>query len=104
MLESLWRPHPRVRVGREGVPIGEGRCVVYWMQRAQRGRDNAALNLAIALGNALKKPVLAVFGLTADYPGAQRRHYRFLVDALPEIRDDLEARGVAFVVRLGSAR
>ncbi len=92
---------PEVRILREGEFDRDGSCVLYWMQRSQRGRDNPALNLAIEVGNALKKPVLAVFGLTADYPGAQRRHYRFLVDALPEIRDDLRARGVAFVVRLG---
>jgi deoxyribodipyrimidine photo-lyase len=72
------------------------------MQRAQRGRDNAALNLAIAVANVLKLPVVTVFGLTADYPGAQRRHYRFLVDALPEIERDLADRGVPLVVRLGA--
>jgi deoxyribodipyrimidine photo-lyase len=58
--------------------------------------------LAIALGNALQKPVVAVFGLTADYPLAQRRHYRFLVDGLPETRDTLLSRGVPLVVRLGA--
>src|SRR5687767_384257 len=100
-LEAIWKPHPRVRVVRVGDPDPAGRCVFYWMQRAQRGRDNAALNLAIALGNALKLPVLTAFGLTAHYPTAQRRHYRFLLDALPEIRDDLSARGVPLVVRLG---
>lgn len=92
---------PRIQIRRPGVPDSEGRCVLYWMQRAQRGRDNLALEHAIELGNHLKKPVLAVFGLTADYPGAQRRHYRFLVDALPEILDQLTERGVAFVVRIG---
>jgi deoxyribodipyrimidine photo-lyase len=71
------------------------------MQRSQRGTDNAALNLAIALGNALELPVLAAFGLTADYPGANRRHYRFLVDALPEIAEQMARRGVPLVVRLG---
>ena len=55
------------------LPIPQGKCVVYWMQRAQRGVDNPALNLAIALGNAVGQPVLAVFGLTADYPEAQRQ-------------------------------
>ena len=100
---GLWsRSDPRVRVIRDGPADPEGRCVLYWMQRSQRGRDNPALNLAIELGDAIGKPVLAVFGLTADYPGAQRRHYRFLVDALPEIRDDLEARGVPFVIRQGN--
>ena len=71
------------------------------MQRSQRGRDNAALNLAVALGNALRLPVLAAFGLTADYPGAQRRHDRFLVEGLRDARDDLAARDEPLIVRLG---
>ena len=71
-------PHPRVRVLRPGPPDPERKCIVYWMQR---GVDNPALNMAIALGNAVGQPVLAVFSLTADYPDAQRRHYRFLVEA-----------------------
>lgn len=101
--EVPWlRADPRVRVVRDGRADPDGLCVLYWMQRSQRGRDNPALNLAIELGDALGTPVLAVFGLTADYPTAQRRHYRFLVDALSEIRDDLKARGVPFIVRLGA--
>jgi deoxyribodipyrimidine photo-lyase len=71
------------------------------MQRAQRGIDNPALNLAIEAGNAVGQPVLAVFSLTADYPSAQRRHYRFLVDGLVDAAADLAARGVKLVVRLG---
>ena len=101
-LATLLAPNPRVRVLRPGDPDPEGRCVLYWMQRAQRSLDNPALNLAIAIGNTLKLPVMAVFGLTADYPEAQRRHYRFLVEGLPETLGDLKSRGVPFVVRLGS--
>jgi deoxyribodipyrimidine photo-lyase len=101
-LENLMRPHPRVRVLREGRPDPDGRCVVHWMQRAQRGRENAAVNLAVAVGNALRKPVISVFGLTPAYPSAQRRHYRFLLEGLVEARDALAERGVPLVVRLGS--
>ena len=101
-VETLLNDHPRVSVLCEGFPDPEGRCVVYWMQRAQRGKDNAALNLAIALGNALKKPVVTVFGLTANYPGAQERHYHFLIDGLIDADRDLADRGVKFVVRTGS--
>jgi deoxyribodipyrimidine photo-lyase len=71
------------------------------MQRAQRGIDNPALNLAIALGNVLSLPVIAVFGLTANYPGAEKRHYRFLVQGLVDAEKDLAKRGVPLVVRLG---
>ena len=100
-LATLLKPDPRIRVLRPGDPDPHGRCVVYWMQRAQRGRDNPALNHAIEIGNALKLPVLAVFGLTADYPEAERRHYRFLVEGLPDAKKDMEARGVPLVVRIG---
>ena len=101
-LSTLLQPNPRIRVLNDGEPDPAGRCVVYWMQRAQRGVDNQALNHAIKLGNALKLPVLAVFGLTANYPEANRRHYRFLVEGLVDARHDLEARGVPLVVRLGN--
>ncbi|WP_205678719.1 deoxyribodipyrimidine photo-lyase [Aquisphaera insulae] len=101
-LARLLAPHPRVRVIRPGGPDPAGSCVVYWMQRAQRGVDNPALNMAIAVGNAAGLPVIAVFGLTADYPGAQRRHYRFLVEGLADAGADLARRGVSLIVRLGS--
>src|SRR5215471_20909509 len=35
--------NPRVTVRRDGPPGPHGTCVVYWMQRAQRGIDNPAL-------------------------------------------------------------
>ncbi len=100
-LERLLAPHPRLRAVRPGLPAPQGRCVIYWMQRSQRGVDNPALNLAIVIGNSLEVPVLAVFGLTPSYPGAQRRHYRFLLDGLVDAASDLERRGVTLVVRLG---
>ena len=100
-LEQILAPQPRLRIGRAGRPDPDGRCVLYWMQRAQRGVDNPALNMAIELGNALNLPVLAVFGLTADYPGAQKRHYQFLLEGLCDAEADLHRRGVELVVRLG---
>jgi deoxyribodipyrimidine photo-lyase len=90
---------PRVTVRRAGPPDPEGRAVVYWMQRAQRASDNAALDVAIHAANALRLPVVAYFGLTPAYPNANRRHYAFLADGLPEIARDLRARGTGFVLR-----
>jgi deoxyribodipyrimidine photo-lyase len=51
---------PRVTVRRGGVPA-RGKCVVYWMQRAQRGRDNHALDKAVDVANALGLPCVAYF-------------------------------------------
>jgi deoxyribodipyrimidine photo-lyase len=55
--------NPRVTVRRDGAPDAGGACVVYWMQRAQRGVDNPALDVAIAAGNELRRPVAVFFGL-----------------------------------------
>ncbi len=89
---------PRVTVRRAGPPDMSGRCVVYWMQRAQRALDNPALDLAVTAGNALGLPVVALFGLV-PYPHANLRHYQFMVEGLPDTAARLAKRGVGFVVR-----
>src|ERR1051325_7306766 len=98
MFEAAARD-PRVRVRRGGAPDPDGRCVVYWMNRAQRAADNPALDLAIEAGNALRKPVVVFFGLHAFVERANLRHYRFLAEGLAELADGLTRRGVGFVVR-----
>jgi len=86
-------------VRRAGVPAFDGRCVVYWMQRAQRVLDNPALEVAIAAGNALGLPVVAYFSVISNYPNANLRHYHFLQQGLPDVAAGLQERGVGFVVR-----
>jgi deoxyribodipyrimidine photo-lyase len=88
----------RVTVRRGGAP-GEGKCVVYWMQRAQRGRDNHALDRAIAVGNALGLPVVVYVAGISNFPRANLRHATFLHQGLPEVEDDCAERGVGFVMR-----
>jgi deoxyribodipyrimidine photo-lyase len=94
----------RVTVRRGGVPAagsskGEGKCVVYWMQRAQRGRDNHALDTAVAVGNALGLPVVVYFAGIKNFPHANLRHYAFLNQGLPDVETDCAERGVGFVMR-----
>jgi deoxyribodipyrimidine photo-lyase len=90
---------PRVTVRRGGAPLADSRCVVYWMQRAQRGADNPAVDLAIAIGNELNLPVIAYFSAISNFPHANLRHYAFLNQGLADIEEDLAERGVSFVVR-----
>ena len=97
-LDDL-RSDPRITIRREGTPDPEGRVVVYWMQRAQRGLDNPALDVAIHAGNALQQPVVVFFGLHPGYPRGNLRHYQFLVEGLEETRDRIEERGCGFVFR-----
>jgi len=97
-LDSL-RSDPRIAVRRGGEPDPDGRCVVYWMQRAQRGEDNPALDAAINVANLIGRPVAVFFGLHPGYPNANQRHYSFLIDGLEQTREAVEKRGAAFVFR-----
>ena len=89
----------RVAVRRGGAPDAKAKCIVYWMQRAERGLDNHALDKAVALGNALGLPVVAYFAGIKNFPHANLRHYAFLNQGLPDIEEDCAERGVGFVMR-----
>jgi deoxyribodipyrimidine photo-lyase len=89
---------PRVTVRRAGAPDPEGHCIVYWMQRAQRGLDNPALDVAVEAANVLQKPVVVFFAPVPFYPHANLRHYRFLAEGIPDIAESLAKRNIAFVL------
>lgn len=91
--------NPRIQVRRPGVLDSEGKCVVYWMQRAQRGIDNHALNVAIEVANELGLPLVVYFAGISNFPHANLRHYVFLNQGLVDIEADLAERNVAFVMR-----
>src|SRR5579862_7039049 len=89
---------PRVTVRRAGAPNAEGRCVVYWMQRAQRALDNPALDVAVHAANALKLPCVIFFAPVPFYPHANLRHYVFLQQGICDIATMAEKRDIGFVL------
>lgn len=82
--------------------VQAGRYVLYWMQAAQRAEYNHALEYAIDRANRLKVPVVAAFGLTGDFPEANARHYRFMLEGLRQVRNQLADRGIRLVVQAKS--
>jgi len=90
---------PRVLVRRDGAPRKDGRCVVYWMQRAVRIVDNPALDVAIEAANLLGLPVVVYFQVIPNYPNGNLRHYHFLGRGLRDVAEDAAERGVDFVLR-----
>jgi len=88
-----------VTVRRGGRPDRNGRCVVYWMQRAQRGRDNHAVDVAVKAANTLGLPLVVYFAAISNFPHANLRHYAFLQQGLKDIEEDLASRGIAFAMR-----
>src|SRR5277367_805946 len=94
-----WSNDSRVTVRREGVPDREGHCVVYWMQRAQRGVDNHAVDLAVKVANLLGLPLVVYFAGISNFPHANLRHYVFLNQGLRDVEADLAERNISFVMR-----
>lgn len=89
----------RVTVRRGGVSDPNGKCVVYWMQRAQRGVDNHAVDLAVKLANGLSLPLVVYFAGISNFPHANLRHYVFLNQGLRDVEADLAERNISFVMR-----
>jgi deoxyribodipyrimidine photo-lyase len=99
-LESVRASYgERILVRREGKPARDGRCVVYWMQRAQRALDNPALDVAVEVANALELPAVAFFAPVPFYPNANLRHYRFLQQGIAETAARCAKRNIGFVLR-----
>ncbi|MDE3201205.1 MAG: deoxyribodipyrimidine photo-lyase [Acidobacteriota bacterium] len=99
--ESLTRlcTNPRIQVRRGGEVRRNARCVVYWMQRAQRIHENPALDVAIEAANILGLPVVVYFSVISNYPNANVRHYHFMQQGLCDVESDAAERGVGFILR-----
>jgi deoxyribodipyrimidine photo-lyase len=78
-----------------------GEYALYWMQQSARAEWNDALEFSLEQANALDLPLLVAFGLMDDYPGANLRHYVFLLEGLRETRETLARRGIRMVIQRG---
>ncbi|MGA1872113.1 MAG: deoxyribodipyrimidine photo-lyase, partial [Thermoplasmatota archaeon] len=81
------------------LDAGRGDMVLYWMQASQRTLHNHALEYAIRRGNEACVPVVVFFGIKEDYPEANERHFRFMIEGLAETASGLSSRGIRLVVR-----
>jgi deoxyribodipyrimidine photo-lyase len=72
--------------------------VLYWMQASQRAEYNHALEAAILKANELQKPLIVLFGITDNFPEANERHYRFMLEGLQETQAGLKSRGIKLLI------
>jgi deoxyribodipyrimidine photo-lyase len=83
-------------------PVRSRDYLLYWMQASQREEYNHALEYAVEQANRLNKPLVVYFGLTENFPEANWRHYRFMLEGLRNTDRALAERGILLVVRAGS--
>jgi len=65
--------------GQGAVNYPAGGAAAYWMSRDQRVSDNWALVYARQLADEKNIPLMVIFCLAEDYPGANLRHYSFML-------------------------
>jgi deoxyribodipyrimidine photo-lyase len=92
----------RIQQLNDDAPDAGGKYVLYWMQQSQRAHTNPALELAVRIANERHQAVIAGFGLMADYPEANRRHFAFMLEGLAETATSLHKRGIKVVARIGA--
>ncbi|NHJ46264.1 MAG: deoxyribodipyrimidine photolyase [Asgard group archaeon] len=80
-------------------PNRKGSFVVYWMQSSNRTEYNHALEYTIEKSNELQKPLIVFFGLTNSFPGANERHYHFLLEGLKDVESKLHDREIKLIVQ-----
>ena len=82
------------------VPTGNG-PIVYWMSRDQRVDHNWALLYAQQLAMQNNLPLFVVFTLMDDYPGANWRHFEFMLNGLKEVEQKLKQYNIPLILLLG---
>jgi deoxyribodipyrimidine photo-lyase len=92
---------PWIDILRPGPPAQQGRCVLFWVQRAKRATANRAANVAVRIADRIGLPVIAAFVLVPDYPSATLRAYRFMAEGLRELPDAFRERGIGWALRVG---
>jgi len=100
-VETIHQIAPqRVRLVKEGKD--KGGPVIYWMTREQRVTDNWALLLVQNIAVERKRPIIVVFCLVPAYPGANIRHYGFMLKGLQEVEQKLQKFKIPFVLLRGT--
>ena len=91
----------RVRILNKAFFPGRG-TVAYWMSRDQRATDNWALLFTAELGRQHNLPLLVFFTLDPQYPGANLRHFDFMLKGLQLLEKQLNDVNISLFVRLGN--
>lgn len=92
----------RIKVLNKHDNITRPEYVLYWMQASQRIPYNHALAYAMDEANRLNLPLTVCFGITNDFPEANLRHYKFMLEGLLELDDELKKMGINFLVSVSN--
>lgn len=81
-------------------PRADGEFVLLWMHHAVRDHEQPALDAALALADALDRPVLVYQGLGGAHRFNADRHHAFILEGARDAAAGLAARGIRHVMWL----
>ncbi len=91
---------PRICTLNHGKMLANG-PLLYWMSRDQRAHDNWALLYAQKLALQNKQPLIVVFNRVADFLGAQKRQFNFMLAGLAELSKELYSHAIPLIILTG---
>ena len=74
--------------------------VLCWLHHAYRDHDNACLDVALSIGNALNRPVLVYAGLGGAHKYNSDRSHTFIMEGARCLATSLHRRNIAFAFNL----
>ncbi len=89
----------RIHISKAPIPA-DSAYVILWVQQAIRIKNNHALTAAIQIANSLNLPLYAYYGLFPRYPGANARHFSFLLQGIIDLEAELDKAGIPLVLDL----
>ena len=90
-------PPTRVRSASPHPVKADGARVIYWMISSRRGRFNFGLERAAEWARHLGRPLLIVEALRCDYPWANDRLHKFIIDGMADNAATFEAQNVSYL-------
>lgn len=89
-------PGIRIRPANNLPVKGEGSFVLYWMTAFRRKKWNFSLQRAVQWATELGKPLVVLEALRCDYPWANDRLHRFILDGMRDNLKDFAASGALY--------
>jgi photolyase PhrII len=79
-----------------------GEFVLLWLHHAVRAHENAALDVAIALANQLRQPLLVYQGLAGKHRFNSDRQHRFILEGAADVALQFAELGISYVMHVPS--
>jgi hypothetical protein len=86
-----------------GEPPANAAFVVYWAHHALRTDENPALELACALAESRRLPLVVYSGIAGTHPYLSDRHATFILEGMRDFAGELASLGVPYAVNLDVA-